>query len=158
MFDNNEIIARNNVQTSTLHLQHNGGNVEVGGAVVHSSDKRLKKDIAPLNYGLNEILQLTPKSYYWKNREQNKKSLGLIAQDVQPILKELVNKNDKDGMLSVNYTELIPILINAIQEQQTIIEDLQNKNNQYEVSIDEQELKYSSLTKRIEQLEKIMNQ
>jgi len=61
-------------------------------------------------------------------------------------------------MLSVNYTELLPILINAIQEQQTIIEDLQNKNEQYKASIDGQDQKYSKLTKRIEQLEKTMNQ
>ena len=154
VFDNNEIMARNVLSTSTLFLQHSGGSVSVGGAIVHSSDRRLKRDIQPISYGLQTILELQPKSYYWKNRpEQKQRSLGLIAQEVQPILNELVLNNEKDNMLSVNYTELIPILIKAIQDQQEIIDNLTSKaTNQYE-KIESQNNKYRSLLKRVEQLE-----
>lgn len=156
VFDNNEIIARKNVQSSTLYLQHNGGDLSVGGSVVHSSDRRLKKDITPLSYGLNEILQLEPKSYFWKDREQSNKSLGLIAQDVQPILKELVNQNDKDGMLSINYTELIPLLINAIKEQQTIIGNQNQKIETLTTSSNAKDDILTALSLRVKQIESLL--
>ncbi|MEM5565198.1 tail fiber domain-containing protein [Psychroserpens sp. AS72] len=100
------------------------GNVLVNGSVVHSSDRRLKKDIETLPYGLNEILKLQPKAYHWKGKSnQLNKSLGLIAQDVQSVIKEIVHTGeDENKTLSVSYTELIPILIKAIQEQQDVIE------------------------------------
>jgi hypothetical protein len=128
VMDNNEIMARNNYGTSTLVLQNQGGAVSVGGSVVHSSDRRLKKDITELPYGLKEVLKLQPKSYYWKNREQKQKSLGLIAQEVQPIINEIVTaQDDEEKTLGVSYTELIPVLIKAIQEQQEIIESQDNE-------------------------------
>ena len=124
--DDNEIMARSNGGVSTLNLQAEGGTVSVGGAVVHASDRRLKKDIETLGYGLKEILQLDPKKYYWKNRAvTTKKSLGLIAQEVALILPELVEgKETDDEFLAVNYTEIIPVLVNAVKEQQQEIEML----------------------------------
>jgi hypothetical protein len=117
VFDNNEIMARNNGAAAPLYLQQGGGDVRVGGVVVHSSDFRLKKDITPLTYGLETILELNPVEYNWKNREQEFKSLGLIAQDVQPVLENIVHvADDEDQTLSVSYTELIPVLINAVKE------------------------------------------
>ncbi|MCX7551850.1 tail fiber domain-containing protein [Xanthomarina sp. F2636L] len=117
VFDNNEIMARNNGATSTLYLQHSGGDVRVGGVLVHSSDRRLKKDITPLSYGLETILKLNPVAYHWNNRNQDHKSLGLIAQEVQPVISEVVSVADDDAKtLGVSYTELIPVLINAVKE------------------------------------------
>ena len=125
VFDNNEMMARNNVQPSTLYLQNNGGDVFVGGSLVHSSDKRLKTNITELRYGLNTILKLNPVSYNWKKQpEQIQQSLGLIAQEVQPLIEEIVKVGtDKDQTLSLSYTELIPVLIKAMQEQQDLIND-----------------------------------
>ena len=103
-----------------------------------------KKDIEDLDYGLNEILALSPKAYHWKNREQSYKSLGLIAQEVQPIINEIVHvAEDKDKTLSVSYTELIPVLIKAIQEQQTQID---NQN----ATITTQESKINDLSTALE--------
>lgn len=121
-------MARKNGTLSPLYLQKDGGSVYVGGDVVHSSDRRLKKEIEDLAYGLNEILQLQPKAYYWKNRSEKHKSLGLIAQDVQPIIKEVVTTQDNEQKtLGVSYTELIPVLIKAIQEQQEQIDELKKQ-------------------------------
>ena len=125
VYDENEIMARDNGAAATLYLQKDGGNVNVGAAVVHTSDRRLKKDIETIPYGLQEILKLKPVTYHWKNKSQKHKSLGLIAQEVKPVIKELVSSdNDTNKMLGVSYTELIPVLIKAIQEQQTTIEKL----------------------------------
>ena len=130
------------------------GTVRQNGTTIHSSDRRLKQDITNLNYGLNEILKLQPKSYYWKNRKEEKKSLGLIAQEVQPIISEIVNEQDDPGKtLGISYTELIPVLIKAIQEQQSIISNQEEKIN--ELSSKASELK--ALTQRLEKLEATLN-
>jgi len=125
------------------------GDATLYGTLTQNSDRRLKKNITDLQYGLTEILQLQPKIYNWKNREQKKKSLGLIAQEVQPIIKEIVNVQDnEEKTLGISYTQLIPILINAIKEQQEIIE---NQNVQYSSLDQENELIKQRLT-RIEAL------
>ncbi len=96
-------------------------------AVVVDSDRGLKDDIKDLNYGLSDILALRPVSYYLKADSKKKNQLGLIAQEVEAIIPEIVNKtNDKKQMRSMSYTELVPVLIKATQEQQVLI-DQQNK-------------------------------
>jgi hypothetical protein len=91
---------------------------------INTSDRRLKENIQPLSYGLNDILELETVSYNWINKKtDSKKHLGLIAQDVQRIIPEVVDvANDEQKSLGLAYTELIPVTIKAIQEQQEIIE------------------------------------
>jgi hypothetical protein len=90
---------------------------------IQTSDLRLKNNISNLNYGLDEVLKLRPVSYSWKSDPSSKK-IGLIAQEVQKIVPEVVTDGDYLGM---NYGELVPVLINAIQEQQKTIQALEEK-------------------------------
>ena len=126
--DSNEIQARNGGVASSLYLQQNGGNVYVGNAIVHSSDRRLKRDIKSISYGLSEILKLQPTEYFWKGKAQDEKSLGLIAQDVEHVISNVVTYNKEQDRYGVSYTELVPVLIKAIQEQQIIIKMQQKRN------------------------------
>jgi hypothetical protein len=89
-----------------------------------SSDRRLKTNIAELNYGLDAIVALQPVSYNWNETPATDKQIGLIAQDTKKTIPEIVTGNEDTGKLSINYTELIPVLINAIKEQQQQIEGL----------------------------------
>jgi len=149
-YDNNNagnFIVKNGTGNNLLNINESG-NATLSGSLTQNSDRRLKKDIENLDYGLKEILQLQPKQYFWKNQEQDKKkSLGLIAQDVQSIISEIVTSQDDElRTLGISYTELIPVLINAIKEQNKIIESqgdaLKASNTNYE-----------ALLSRIEQLE-----
>ncbi|HBB49602.1 TPA: hypothetical protein DEQ22_01620 [Candidatus Nomurabacteria bacterium] len=80
------------------------------------SDERLKKDISNLDSGLAQINQLRPVSYRLKNENENTMlSVGLLAQEVQPIFPKLVTIQP-DGTLSLNYGGLTPVVIKAIQE------------------------------------------
>jgi hypothetical protein len=64
-----------------------------------------------------------------KSNEKDAK-IGLLAQDVQKVLPELVKESDdKQGTLSVNYQGLIPVLINAIKEQQEQLKAIKSKIN-----------------------------
>lgn len=147
--DNNgsgSFIVRNGSDDNVFEVNE-AGTVRVNGSIVHSSDRRLKTEITNLNYGLKEILQLQPKSYFWKDQEQTKKSFGLIAQDTQIIIDEIITvRDDEFKTLGISYTELIPILINAIKEQQNIIE---SQNEALKTSKDN----YEALLSRIEDLE-----
>jgi hypothetical protein len=87
-----------------------------------TSDGTLKNVIAPITNGLSSIIGLKPTIYSWKSDEANTPYAGLIAQEVQSLLPDLVN--DNNGTLGVNYTGVIPYLISAIQEQQALITTL----------------------------------
>ena len=92
--------------------------------VITSSDRRLKTDILPLKYGLKEILSLGAVSYTLKDAPEKGTQLGLIAQEAKKVVPEIVTGDENKEMLGVNYTEIVPVLINAIKEQQKQIDDL----------------------------------
>lgn len=98
-------------------------------SVTQSSDLRLKRTITPLQNSLAAVMQLNPVSYEKKNSlastEYSSKENGFIAQEIKSVFPTLVLEGtDKDKLLSVNYTALIPVLTKAIQEQQKEIEAL----------------------------------
>ena len=110
---------------------HVDGIVQSGGTTL-TSDIRLKKNILPLNKALNVIQKLNPVSYQKKQTiESDNYSInenGFIAQELQKVLPMLVHEStDKEKLLSVNYTAIIPILTKGIQEQQAQIEELKKE-------------------------------
>lgn len=94
------------------------------------SDARLKEQVADSVYGIEEVMALRPVSFKWNSQYQadpssdvinlqelrgTRKELGLIAQELQQVIPEVVGDN-VDGTLYVDYPKLIPVLIKAIQE------------------------------------------
>jgi hypothetical protein len=98
-----------------------------------SSDRRLKEGIRNTGYGLKEILHLQPVSWQWKDQGLGTGTqLGLIAQETKKHLPEIVSGDEQTGTLSINYIEIIPVLVNAIKEQQQQIESLKTRVAQLE--------------------------
>jgi hypothetical protein len=95
----------------------------VGGDIVVSSDARLKANIVSLGSTLAKLLLIDGKSYTMK--KDGKQKIGVLAQDIQKVFPELVTTDDKD-MLAVNYQGLVPVLINALKEQDDKISRLEN--------------------------------
>ena len=93
-----------------------------------SSDVRLKEKIKPIEFGLKEVLQMNPVSYVLKNDETKELQLGLLAQELKTLVPSIVHGDESKEMLSVSYTELIPVLINALKDQQRQIEALKKSN------------------------------
>jgi hypothetical protein len=93
------------------------GSLTVAGDIVVSSDARLKTNIVALGPTLMSLLQIEAKSYTMKDDTEQKQKIGLLAQEVQKVFPELVSE-DKNGMLAVNYQALVPVLINALKEQE----------------------------------------
>jgi hypothetical protein len=104
--------------TSPAYKLHVAGDIYTTGTY-QGSDLRLKDQVQDLRYGLGEVLRLRPVSYRWKDGTAGQPTFGLIAQEVQPVLPELVARGtDEAGLLSLNYTGLVPVLVKAMQEQQ----------------------------------------
>ena len=88
----------------------------VSGDVVISSDARLKSNIVSLGSTLPKLLQIDGKSYEMKGKQK----IGVLAQEIKEVFPELVSEDDNE-MLAVNYQGLVPVLINALKEQDKII-------------------------------------
>ena len=108
----------------TRMVIYDNGNAWLQGTLTQASDVRLKKDIQRLQNSLDKITRLNGYTYHWKNEDIDPAlQMGVLAQEVQKIFPSLV-KEDSKGMLAVNYTGLIPVLIESIKEQQKQIDEL----------------------------------
>jgi len=98
------------------------------------SDVRLKENIRDIDAGLSEILALKPRTYDWKpgKGKDTKGDRGFIAQEFEQVFPELIDEwrdpapEGEEPYKSVRQ-DLIPVLVKAIQEQQAMIAELQNK-------------------------------
>ncbi len=102
----------------------NEGGLNASGVWFNASDITIKKDIEDIKYGLNEVLQLKPRSY--KMIEDNSDQIGFIAQEIEEILPELVSTSER-GMKGLSYGQITAVLAKAIQELKAEIDELKNK-------------------------------
>jgi hypothetical protein len=112
------------------------GSLTVAGDIILSSDARLKSNIVTLGPTLISLMQLDAKRYTMKADKEQKQKIGLLAQEVQKVFPELV-REDKNGMLAVNYQALVPVLINALKEQEGNYKELEKELSELETLIKE---------------------
>jgi hypothetical protein len=96
------------------------------GTINTTSDERAKDDITPITGALDKVQQLGGYSFTLKATDE--KSSGVIAQEVQKVMPELVQEG-AEGLLSVQYGNMVGLLIEAIKEQQSQIDELKQKLN-----------------------------
>ena len=138
--------AENTLRLSVDTVTGNIGTTDGGSNIFNNSDQRIKENILTLPSMLSKVKALRAVSFDWKYKSGETGIYGFIAQEVQEIDASLVfnngdtcYRNDKtygedlelDGIiedtLAINERRLIPVLVKAIQEQQTIIEDLKSR-------------------------------
>jgi hypothetical protein len=145
---NGNVAIGNTTATEKLHV---AGNINANGTI-YSSDQKFKTNQQKINNALDVITKLEGKSYTYKVQEfpymgfSAQKHYGFIAQEVEKILPDLVSnekqsipgtarlnddgtgkKEDYIEYKGINYTELTPIIVEAIKEQQKQIEDLKKE-------------------------------
>ena len=116
--------TNNSNKSDAFKVMFNGdttvsNDLTVSGDVVISSDARLKSNIVSLGSTLPKLLQIDGKSYEMKGKQK----IGVLAQEIKEVFPELVSEDDNE-MLAVNYQGLVPVLINALKEQQSEIDEL----------------------------------
>ena len=105
--------------------------INAGGDVIAfaSSDERLKDNIKPIENPLDKISQISGNTFDWNSEKQNiynGKDYGVIAQEIQKVMPELVDTRDS-GYLAVKYDKIVPLLIESIKELKREIEELKSK-------------------------------
>ena len=109
---------------SNAFIVNYDGSATLAGDLTVNSDARLKSNIVSLGNTISKLLLIDGKTYTMKSNDAIEK-IGLLAQEVQKAFPELVKQSgDEEGTLSVNYQGMIPVLINAIKEQQKQIDEL----------------------------------
>jgi hypothetical protein len=119
-----------------------------GNLGVQASDIRLKKNITQIGSALDIIQGIRGVTFNWKDDPKGKKPIvGVIAQDVAAVMPELTfNITDPDGnnYLGVHYDKLSPLLIEAVKEQQGMIETI--SNDQFSISSEFSKLNDQAVT------------
>jgi len=126
--------TENNSQARTLLARlEDTGDLHILGNYGSLSDERSKTNIQFLKDGLTKILNLKGICFNWKDTivHDNKIHLGLVAQDVLKILPEVVEgglkRNGEDELYSIQYDGIIPVMIEAMKEQQQQIESYKSR-------------------------------
>ncbi len=116
-----------------------------------SSDRRLKKDIRPFTGALEKILTVQPVYYSFKDTVHypGGENIGFLAQDLERSLPEITGRDDK-GYLTVKYSKMTAVLLQAVKEQQQTIEALQKKIAEMEAEKNE----IAQLKKELDELRK----
>ena len=131
--------------TVTTHLQVGGtttmnttaGRIDATNDVVAyaTSDRRLKENIKPIEHALDKVERINGVNFDWKELDEegiknihgNKgHDIGVIAQEIEKVLPDAVTTRDS-GYKAVNYEKIVPLLIEAIKEQQIQIDQLKRK-------------------------------
>ena len=132
---NNQLLLTPTNKKATVYID---GNLFVGGTITNPSDINLKDNIENLSLSLTlseKIMSLNPVKYNYKDDEK-KEHFGLIAQDVEKLFPNLVNTistpigEEEVSFKTVNYLEIIPLLLLKIKDLQNQIDSLNKKINQ----------------------------
>jgi hypothetical protein len=103
----------------------------------YSSDERLKENIKPIPWALDKIQKINGVTFDWKPLTEEQKiyihghegsDIGVIAQEIEKVLPEVVITRD-NGFKAVKYEKIVALLIEAIKEQQSEIDQLKDKIN-----------------------------
>jgi hypothetical protein len=132
---NNQLLLTPTNKKATVYID---GNLFVGGTITNPSDINLKDNIENLSLSLTlseKIMSLNPVKYNYKDDEK-KEHFGLIAQDVEKLFPNLVNTistpigEEEVSFKTVNYLEIIPLLLLKIKDLQNQIDSLNKKHGE----------------------------
>jgi hypothetical protein len=126
-------LGRSDKRFNILYVDH-----VITRAVTYTSDETLKTNIRNLNGSLNDVLKIRGVKYDFKSdffkvdnpkiqkelEENTKNEIGFLAQEIIEVFPEMVFLDSTNNQYSVDYIQLIPVLVEAIKEQQDIIDDL----------------------------------
>jgi hypothetical protein len=106
-------------------------NLNVDGSIYNPSDERLKENIISISgEQIDHLFSIQPIEFTYKNDKLKLKHFGVLAQDMEKVFPELVNENE-NKYKSVNYQELIPLMLSKMKQMQNEIDELKEKINKW---------------------------
>lgn len=143
--------------TNPTYKFHVVGRVKSDG-INETSDARLKKNVSPINNSLAKVLEMQGVTYNWRTDEFPERELsndlqyGLIAQELEKVIPELVDTDD-EGWKSIEYSHLVPVLIEALKEQQKIIDSQGNEISSLKAEMSDDKAAITNLLNRVSLIE-----
>jgi hypothetical protein len=104
---------------------YQNGNLTIAGTITESSSIRYKENVETLKYGLDKIVQLRGVTY--NKKDTGAKEIGLIAEEVESILPDVILRNQEGEPDSVSYGRITAVLVEAIKELKMEIEELKRR-------------------------------
>lgn len=166
-YENMRIKGNGNVGIGTnnpTYKLHVNGSVAGVGAYSNVSDARFKKDVTQLQNALDKVVHMRGVAYNWRSAEfpamnfDKQQQIGFIAQELESILPEAVRKDSVTGYYSVAYSTVIPVLTEAIKEQQQIIDAQKKELDSLKSEMAEWKEKQKTLYARMNQIEAMLKQ
>ena len=111
--------------TSEVYI---GDNLTVNDTLTELSQREMKTNIAPIKIYF-QLFTMQGVSFDWKKDEKGTNHYGLIAEDVEKILPNLVSHDEKGNAQGIQYSKMTAVLLEAIKEQQIQIDELKAKLN-----------------------------
>ncbi len=102
------------------------GTIRATSDVIAFSDKRVKENIKTIDNALDKVTKLRGVNYNRKDIEDKSTKIGVIAQEIEKIIPEVVT-TDEEGMKSVSYGNVVGVLIEAIKELKSEVEQLKKQ-------------------------------
>ena len=116
--------TENTLNVSSTKLYFNPSTGQLNSTDYNSlSDRNKKENITSLVDSINVVNKINPVSFTWK--DNGNKAFGVIAQEIEEVLPELVSTNS-EGVKSVSYTQIIPFLVQIVQEQHKEIQKIKS--------------------------------
>ena len=144
-----QILHSNNI---SLTLQGDG-DMTIAGNLTENSDIKLKKDLQRITSVLPSLGNIFAYRYKWLSPNRGQElQIGLVAQEVQKVYPELVQQSE-EGILSVSYTKFVPLLVEAVKEQQSEIQKLRDQISERDEAMKEIKVMIEELTHRLEKSE-----
>jgi hypothetical protein len=127
---NNGVEVKGNLKILPDGDSNQAGILRASGDIIAfaSSDKHLKDNIIPISNPIEKLLQIGGYTFEWNKKQNtyNGQDVGVIAQEIEKVLPEIVEERE-NGYKAVKYEKIVPLLIEAIKDQQKQIDNLKNQ-------------------------------
>ena len=136
--DNNCLGIASSTTSSTYEL-YVSGDIYATGDIVAFSDERHKENIITIDNALEKVLKLRGVYYDWKwhpETKEHRRHMGLIAQEVNEVVPEVVTYDEDNDRFGVSYDKLVGVLIEATKDQQELINRQEQKLEEQQKEID----------------------
>lgn len=117
------------------------------------SDARLKKDFTKINRPLEMVEKLTGYYYYWKEGVDQNRQVGFSAQEIRDVMPEVVSEGE-DGLLSVEYGKISPLLLEAIKALKNENDRLKTENSELKAISEKNEVRITEIENMLRDLMK----
>jgi FtsZ-binding cell division protein ZapB len=129
-----------------------GNNLNImadGTLTTATSDVSMKENIYQISNALDLVTQLRGVFFNWKNDAKKTQQIGMIAQEVEPVVPAIVFTNPVDGLKGINYSQTTALLVEAIKDQQHQIESQKRENQQLKADL-------QAMKERLDRMEGMM--